>query len=240
MSCLLLGLLLISGFSTVVVAGMSQNVRSDDKNDITKKNQENTDSDDLGELIASYLINGEQGFLKGWKFVGPAYVESEGKGLFIEKFRKKLIINTAMPTFFRIIRWWNYCNYYNPRAETTIKPIGGKEIHLTGPHKIIAGTLICPGTSIIGRFIIQKIEPKIGFIDKLFGEAIWDWGPTINFSKDKPILSILPSLFIPFMLMKVFRLLTNFFYMVFFPIPLYGFYKTLDFSGFSPFVLYKE
>lgn len=197
------------------------------------------------ELLKTPDIDKIKDMFEGWTIIGPAYVESEGKGLHISLFKPKLTINAATPTMFRIIRWWNICKYYNPLAKTTIEPLlTGQKINLHGPHAIIAGTLIYPQGplgGIIGN-ILPKLEENFEIIDKLFGNAIWDWGG--DFINGKPLLEYLYNNSEVFQKLWNFilipRLIMTLIYMLTIPIPLYGFYQTLDFSGISPFVLYKE
>ena len=156
---------------------------------------------------------------------------------------QKLILLAATPTLFRIMRWWNFCKYFNPRAETRIEPIIGEEIHLKGPHSVIAGTLIYPNGAfggVIGS-ILPIIENRSEFVDKLFGDPIWDWGPLgKGLPKDQQILSFLYEYVFPFKWLWILRPVITVADMVFSLVPIYGFYQTLGFSGFSPFVLYKE
>lgn len=246
MSCLLLGLLVTSSFSTIVIADMTNEEKKAKIMEYQQSIEQQFNSQ-FEEVFFNAFFYGNTSILPaGWKFCGPAYVESEGKGLFFEKFRLKLALNLATPSMFRIMRWWNFCKYYNLKAETTIKPVVGREISLKGPHSIIAGTLIKPGLNIIG-IILSGLEEKSQVVDRLFGDAVWDWayigkGFGKGYPEDQKILTFLYRYIFPFRLIWILRPLINGLYM-YFPLPvpvLYGLYQTLDFSGFSPFVLYKE
>lgn len=245
MSCLLLGLLIASSFSTIVIADMTNEEK---KAKITEYQQsiEQQFNSQFEEVFFNAFFNGNTSILPaGWKFCGPAYVESEGKGLFFEKFRLKLALNLATPSMFRIMRWWNFCKYYNLKAETTIKPVVGREISLKGPHSVIAGTLIKPSSNIIGT-ILSGLEEKSQVVDRLFGDAVWDWGLWVygigeSPLEDQPFLNFLYNNVKMVKLLYLFRFPLTVIYMLSpIKVPLYGFYQTLDFSGFSPFVLYKE
>jgi len=177
------------------------------------------------------------------EFSGPAYIESEGRGLHAG--RNVRIVQLEIPItlsglFFSYLRfprymmgiWLIFASYNDENATTKIYPLKGnlkidenKSINISGKHMILCGVFFFREPfRTRKRFlkpIISKLtgipEENITFpIEKFHGKNFLNWA-TFPYS----LFSLL-QFYIP---LKV-------------VVPLYGFLIPLTFRGYSPFVLW--
>lgn len=241
-------LLLTTSFSVLVNADINID------EDLTAEEIESLDyQEEIGEKIYESLIR-IYGNDSGFKFCGPAYVNSTGMGLHLGRSFRYLMIRIpvrigSLISFIRFPRpmlqqAFIYSNYfYDENAVTEITPIGGNEtIKLKGNHSVFAGVYTFNGpyrarkdtNKILKKFFDTSIDFPVLDIN---GRMFWYFNLTSN-TGNEILDAIMPGIKLVVFLGLVYA------WALLWPFQIksqfIGFVKPLEWYGYTPFVIWRE
>jgi len=201
-------------------------MRNIDNND----NLENIEQSNLYENFKKLVGNDSE-----IHFCGPAYIKSIGQGLHMQRNIKivRLYIPILIPWpdwigFERRIMnlWFIFCSYfYDENATTTITPLDKNEtITLTGNHMVFCSVFLFPHPNNFREKINEKLENIFNItIDfplfKIHGKNCFNWSFPVHW-----LLNLANLILNPFKMKLI----------------LYGFFKSLEFYGYTPFVIWTN
>jgi hypothetical protein len=207
---------------------------------------------ELGERLYESLIR-ILGNDSGYKFCGPAYVNSTGMGLHLGRgFRYILIsipVRISIPSFARFPRpmfqqWFIFTQYfYDEKAVTNITPLNGDDpISLKGDHSVFAGVYMFNLPNRMRKTINNVLKTlnlkQINFpILDAHGRMFWYFDLTANTGNQLLNTAISG---VKFVVLLSFVFAWALFWPFHIKSQFLGFVKPVNWRGYSPFVIWKE